>query len=221
MEGASVHPVWGLPSLAPRRLIGARRARQGYGDMDWPGAHTLLSHLPLPMWLLIYHKTFAFQEIGIPKVQNGNLKESPVDPGSSLVVTQPSLSGNHLPGWGLQLASALEISLAQVLHPVIMPATVASYLMDQQLSVWHRQTSIWGRFLGVVMMLQNGKGDPEQQSMKLWQKDHGLWPCITDQSPTLVHSHLCYILAPHSPLLISQMPSAQFSREAPGCIKTY
>lgn len=139
--------------------------------MDWPGAYTLLSHLPLPMWPLIYHKTFAFQEIGISKVQSGNLKENPADLGSSLVVTQASLSGNHLPEWGLQLDSALEISLAQVPHAVIIPSTVASYLMDQQLSVWHRQLSIGGRFLSVVMMLQNGKGDPGQQSMKLWQKD--------------------------------------------------
>lgn len=149
--------------------MGARRARQGYGDMDWPGACTLLSHLPLPMWPLIYHKTFAFQEIGISEVQNGNLKENPADLGSSLVVTQASLSGNHLPGWGLQLDSALEISLAQVPHSVIIPSTLASYLMDQHLSVWHRQLSTGGgRFLSVVMMLQNGKGDPGQQSMKLW-----------------------------------------------------
>lgn len=144
MGGASVHPVWGLPSLAPCRLIGARSARQGYGDMDWPGACTLLSHLPLPMWPLIYHKTFAFQEIGISKVQNGNLEENPADVGSSLVVTQASLSGNHLPGWGLQLDSALDISLAQVLHAVIIPSTVASYLMGQQLNVWYRQLSIRG-----------------------------------------------------------------------------
>lgn len=151
--------------------MGARRARQGYSDMDWPGACTLLSHLPLPMWPLIYHKTFAFQEIGISKVQNGNLKENSADLGSSLVVTQASLSGNHLPGWGLQLDPALEISLAQVPHSVIIPSTVASYLMDQQLSVWHRQLSTVGRFLSVVMMLQNGKGDSGQQSMKLWQED--------------------------------------------------
>lgn len=124
--------------------MGARRARQGYGDMDWPGACTLLSHLPLPMWPLIYHKTFAFQEIGISEVQNGNLKENPADLGSSLVVTQASLSGNHLPGWGLQLDSALEISLAQVPHSVIIPSTLASYLMDQHLSVWHRQLSTGG-----------------------------------------------------------------------------
>lgn len=132
--------------------------------------------------------------------------------GGSLVVTQASLSGNHLPGWGLQLDSALDISLAQVPHAVIIPATVASYLMGQQLSVWHRQLSIGGRFLSVAMMLQNGKGDPGQQSMKLWQEDYGLWPCIPGKSPTPAHSHLCYTLAPCSPLLVHQLPSAQFSR---------
>lgn len=95
------------------------------------------------------------------KVQSGNLKENPADLGSSLVVTQASLSGNHLPGWGLQLASALEASLAQVSHSVITPSTAASYLMDQQLSVWHRQSSIWRRFLSVVMMLQSDRGSPE------------------------------------------------------------
>lgn len=129
--------------------------------MNWPGACTLLSHLPLPMWPLIYHKRFAFQEIGISKVQNGNLKENPADLGSSLVVTQASLSGNHLPGWGLQLASTLETSLAQVSRSVNTPSTVASYLMDQQLSVWHRQSSVWRRFLSVVTVLQNDKDSPE------------------------------------------------------------
>lgn len=158
LEGASVRLVWGLPSLASRSLFGARRASQDYGDMNWPGACTRLSHLPLPMWPLIYHKRFAFQEIGISKVQNGNLKEKPVDLGSSLVVTQASLSGSHLPGWGLQLASALETSLAQVSHSVITPSTVASYLMDQQWSVWPRQSNIWRRFLSVVTILQNDKG---------------------------------------------------------------
>lgn len=161
MEGASVHPVWDLPSLAPSTFIEARRASQDYGDMNWPGACTLLSHLPLPMWPLIYHKRFAFQEIGISKVQNGDLKENPANLGSVLVGTQASLSGNHLPGWGLlELASALETSLAQVSHSVITSFTVASYLMDQQLSVRHKQSSIWRRFLSVVTMLQNDKGSP-------------------------------------------------------------
>lgn len=160
--------------------------------MNWPGACTLLSHLPLPRWPLIYHKRFAFQEIGISKVQNGNLKENPADLGSSSVVTQASLSGNHLPGWGLQLASALETSLAQVSQSVITASRVASYLMDQQLSVWQAQSSVWGRFLSVVTVLPNNKGSPEELSRKRWQKHRGLWPCIPDKSPTQFQ-HLCYL----------------------------
>lgn len=90
-----------------------------------------------------FHEGSTFCETCMSRAQGGSLGESAPVPvqqfGSDPLVASHLRVAIHLTGWGLQLASAPDASLAQLPPLINMSSAIARRLMDQVSSVWHRQ----------------------------------------------------------------------------------